>query len=88
MVPVQGLGRAEVHRNAVLYNPILLQNPVENGKRPAAIHHVVFGNDFEPIHYRFSLQDVAVMRYSQSNANPVVGEPIKPVCRHKSLILS
>ena len=43
------LGRAEIHGDAVLHDAILLENLVEYLQRTAAIDHVVFGDDFEPV---------------------------------------
>ncbi len=34
--------RAEIHRNPVLHNPVLLQNPIQHGQRAAGIDHKVF----------------------------------------------
>src|ERR1700751_2107180 len=87
MFGVQGLSRAEVHRNAVLNDSILFQNLVEDAQRPAAIDYVVLRYNFEPVDNRFSLQNVPVVRYPQADDDPVISESIESICRHGDRIL-
>ena len=76
------VGRAKVHRDAVLDDAVLLENPVQDLERLAPIHHEILGNDLEPVDDRFSIENVAVMRHPQADADPVIVESVEAVCRH------
>src|ERR1700733_4870170 len=87
MVAVKRLRIAEVHRDTMLDDAILVKNPVEHRERASAIHHVVFRDDFEPIHDRLLHENVIVMRYSQPDPNAVFGVSIEAIGRHVCSIL-
>ncbi len=66
----------------MLHHAILLQNLVEHRQRPAAIDHVVLGDDLEPVDHRFSGEDVVVVRNAQSDADAVFRETVKAIGWH------
>jgi len=66
----------------MLHHPILFQDAIENRQRTAAIDHVVFRNDFEPIDHRLAFQDVLVMRNAQADSDAVPGMPVKSIGWH------
>src|SRR5215469_8405650 len=82
MFAIEGLSRPEVNRNPVLYDAVSFQNLIEHGKRPAAIHHEILGDNLEPVHHRFVLEDVLVMRNAQANAYAVIGKSIEATSGH------
>jgi hypothetical protein len=82
VLAIERLGRAEIHRYAVLHDAVLLQDSVQRGQRTAAIHHEVLRDDLEPAHHRFVLQDVPVVRDAETHTDPVIGEPVESICRH------
>ena len=82
MFPVQRLGRTEIHRHAVLNDPIMLEDPVESRERTPAVDHVIFRDDLEPIDDRLLFEDVGVVRDTQSNPNAVIRERVESICRH------
>src|SRR5260370_40470228 len=63
----------------MLHYPILIENLIEDVKRPAAFDHVVFRDDLEPIYDRLLLEDVLVVRYSQSDSYAIVGEAVEAI---------
>ena len=77
MLAIRPVGVAEVHRDAVLHDAVLLEDLVEHMERAARIDHVVFRDDLEPIHDRLLLQDVLVVRHAQADADAVVGEGVE-----------
>jgi hypothetical protein len=58
MLAIQGLGGAEIHRNAMLHEPVAFENLFERCERAAFIRHVMLGDDFEPVDHRLVLEDV------------------------------
>ena len=56
-------GVAKIHGDAVLDDSVLFEDLVEDMQRAAAIEHVVFRDDFEPIDERFLFEDVLVVRH-------------------------
>src|SRR5260370_34106134 len=66
----------------MLHYPILIENLIEDVKRPAAFDHVVFRDDLEPIYDRLLLEDVLVVRYSQSDSYAIVGEAVEAIGGH------
>ena len=83
MLAAQAIGRAKIHRYAMLHDAILFENLIEHFERPAPIDHEVFRDDLEPIDDRFFLEDVAVMRHAQANADAVIVKIIEAICRHE-----
>jgi hypothetical protein len=86
MFAVQWLRRAEVHRDSVLDDLVLIENAVKHRQRPAAIHHVVFGDDLKPVDFTFAREDVIVMRDAQTDSNTVIREGIEAIGRHRELL--
>ena len=82
MLAVQSVGRAEIHRHAMLHDAILLENRIEHFERAAAIDHEIFRDDLEPIDDRFLRENVPVMRHAQPDADAVFGEIVEGICRH------
>ena len=85
MFSIRGLRRTEVHGDAMLHHAILLQNPVENVQRAAAIDHKVFRDDFKPVDDRLAAEDVVVVGNAQPDANAVVLKVVKSVSGHMPL---
>src|ERR1035438_7584239 len=81
MFAVEGLGRAEVHGDAVLDDAVAFEDLVEDAERTAAIDHVVFGDDFEPIGGGLAVQDVIVMGNAQTDPYAVIGERVVAIDR-------
>jgi hypothetical protein len=52
------VGGAEVHRDAVLHDAVLLEDLVEHSSGPAAVDHEVFRDDLEPVDDRLLREDV------------------------------
>src|ERR1700684_864073 len=82
MLAIRAFGRAEVHRDAVLYHFVLFQYLIEDAQRAPAINHEIFGYDFEPIHNRLARQNVVVVRRTQTDPDSVVRVSVKPISRH------
>src|SRR3954447_6693822 len=83
MFAAEWIGRAEIHRHAMLHDLVLLENLVEYLQRPARVDHVVFADDLKPVDGGLVAQDVIVMRDAQTDADPKIGEPIKPIRGHE-----
>src|SRR5450631_750982 len=81
------LRRTKIHGNAVLNDPILFANLVEDLERAAAIDHIVFRNDLKPIDNRLFGEDVIVMWDPQPDTDTVIGKGIKSVGWHQKLLL-
>ena len=82
MLAIEPVGRAEIHRHAMLHDAVLLEDLIEHFERTAAIDHEIFRDDLEPIDDRLLLQNVPVMRHAQADADAVVGEIVEWICRH------
>src|SRR3984957_333716 len=61
---------------------ITFQNEVQRCQRAPAVDHVILRDDLEPVHYGFLLEDVAVMGNPQTDADPVIREPVKSIGWH------
>src|SRR5271155_3881225 len=85
MLAIGALGRAEVHRDAVLHDFILLQNLIEDAQRASAVNHEIFRYDFEPIHDGLARKNVMVMRRAQTDPNSVIRVAVKAIGRHIQL---
>src|SRR5271154_7517892 len=66
----------------MLDHAITLKNEVERCQRAPAVDHVILRDDLEPVHYRFLLEDVGVMGNPQTDADPVIREPVKSIGWH------
>ena len=84
MLPIQRFGRTEIHGNTVLHDLVLLEDLIENMKRPPAIHHEILRDDLEPIHHGLPLEYVTVMRHPKSNANSVICKSVKLITGHNA----
>src|ERR1700727_1927518 len=82
MLARQWFRRAEVHRDTMLHDAVLLKNTVENGKRTATVDHVVLRDDLEPIDDGLLLEDVAIMRNAKPNADSVFRKTVKTIRWH------
>ncbi len=79
------LSGAKVHRDAVLDDSVLLEDLVEDLERPAAVDHVVFGDDLEPVDDGLLGEDVVVVRDTQTDPHAIVGETVETIGRHSML---
>ena len=78
MLAVKRLRKTGMHGNAMLYNPVLLQDLVQNGKSPATIDHVVLRNDLEPVDDRLLRENMVVVRYPKADQRtPYSVKPLK-----------
>src|SRR5271154_550055 len=66
----------------MLDHSITLKNEVERCQRASAVDHVILRDDFEPVHYGFLLEDVGVMGNPQTDADPVIREPVEWIGWH------
>ena len=82
----EGVGRAEVHRDAVLHYTVLIEDAVEHGKRATTVDHVVLGDDLEPVDDRLLFEDVPVVRHAEADANAVVRESVEAICWHSEIL--
>jgi hypothetical protein len=73
---------AEVHGDAMLDDAVLLEDFVEYLKGPAPIDHEILRDDLKPIHDRFLLKDMPVMRHAQADPDAVFGVIVKWVGGH------
>ena len=62
MFPVQGLRSAEIHRDAMLHDPILIEDLVEHLQRPATVDHVILGDDLKPVDEGLLGKNVLIVR--------------------------
>src|SRR5947209_4185144 len=85
MLGVQPFGGTEVHRNSVLNDPILFQNPVEYSQWPPTVQHVVFRDNLEPVNGRLPFQDMAVVRNPEADADSVFSKSVEAIGRHESV---
>src|ERR1700677_4626223 len=67
----------------MLDHAITLKNEVERCQRAPTVDHVILRDDLEPVHYGFLLEDVGVMRNPQTDADPVIREPVKSIGWHR-----
>lgn len=80
-----GLGDgAEVHGDAVLDDFVLFEDGVEDFEWPAAVAHVIFGDDFEPVAGGLFGEDMAVVGNAEADADAEVGEAVVFVGGHGS----
>src|ERR1700684_249910 len=66
----------------MLDHAITFQNEVQRCQRAPAADHVILRDDLEPVHHGFLLEDVAVMGNPQTDADPVIREPVKSIGWH------
>jgi hypothetical protein len=67
----------------VLDYSVLIENLVQNLKRPAAIDHVVFRDDLEPVHYGLSRQNMPVVRNPKADSYSMIRKAIEAISRHE-----
>src|SRR6185437_13945565 len=61
MLAVQRLRGAEIHRDSMLNNAVTLQYFIEDLKGTASVHHVIFGDNLEPVDNRLLLENMAIV---------------------------
>ena len=83
MLAVEAVGRSEIHRHTMLNHAILFEDRVQHLERPAAVDHEILRYDLEPIDDRFFRQDMAVMWNAKADADPIIGEVVELICRHR-----
>src|ERR1700757_1044114 len=66
----------------MLDDAVTLKDLVESRQRTTAIDHVIFRNNLEPVDYGLLFEDVGVMRNPQTDADPVIREPVKSIGWH------
>src|ERR1700735_2429999 len=66
----------------MLDHAITLKNEVQRCQWAPAVDHVILRDDLEPVHYGFLLEDVGVMGNPQTDADPVIREPVKFIGWH------
>src|ERR1700677_1079707 len=66
----------------MLDHSITFKNEVERCQRAPTVDHVILRDDLEPVHYGFLLEDVGVMGNPQTDADPVICEPVKSIGWH------
>src|SRR5271156_3368473 len=66
----------------MLDDAITFQNEVQRCQRAPAADHVILRDDLEPVHYGFLLEDVGVMGNPQTDADPVIREPVESIGWH------
>src|ERR1700722_18771015 len=66
----------------MLDHAITFQNEVQRCQWAPALDHVILRDDLEPVDYGFLLEDVGVMRNPQTDADPVIREPVKSIGWH------
>src|SRR5580704_5283701 len=74
---VERLCGAEVHRDAVLDDPVLVQDLVECLESAASVDHVVFGDDLEPVDDGLLRENMFIVRNAKTDPHPVVGKSIE-----------
>ena len=84
MLAIELLGRAEIHRDAMLHDAVLLENLIEHLQRAPAVDHEIFGDDFEPVDDRLLRKDVVVVRNAQADADAVFGESVESIGGHSN----
>src|SRR6266478_410012 len=76
------LRRAEIHRDTMLDDFVLIEDLVQNVQRPSAVDHEILRNDFKPVHNGFARKNMLVMWGPQAYANPVIRKRIKTIRSH------
>src|SRR5271169_1400950 len=66
----------------MLDHSITFKNEVQCCQRAPAVDHVILRDDLEPVHYWFLLEDVGVMGNPQTDADPVIREPVISIGWH------
>src|ERR1700733_4695261 len=66
----------------MLDHAITLKNEVKRCQRAPAVDHVILRDDLEPVHFGFLFEDVGVMGNPQTDADPVIREPVKSIGWH------
>src|SRR5437764_505615 len=67
----------------MLYDLVLLENLIEHGERAAAVTHVVFADDLEPIAGRLARKNVAIMRNPKPDSDAKISKAVETIAGHK-----
>src|SRR5947208_5849053 len=70
----------------MLDDAVLIEDAVEHGERAAAVDHVVLGDDLEPVDDGLLLEDMAIVRHAETDADAVIRESIEAICRHSRVL--
>jgi hypothetical protein len=84
MFAVGWLDGAEVHGDAVLDDAVTFEDLIEDLERAAAVDHVVFGDDLEPVDDGLFGEDVVVVRDAKADPYAVVAETVEAIGWHVS----
>src|SRR5690606_7657176 len=80
---------ADVERQAMKYNRIVLADLVENGARPSAGRQIVFGDQLEPVHSGPVFEHIVDMRaaqtYTKAQAVHCNPRPVRPQSELRTL---
>src|SRR5260370_10622257 len=86
VLTVRLLRRAEIHRDAVLYDFVLLEDLIQNVQRPSAVDHEILRDDFKPADDRLPGQNMIVVRGAQPDPDTILGEIVESIRGHFSPI--
>ncbi len=73
---------AEVHRDAVLHDAVLLEDLIEHCQRAAGVDHEVLRDDLEPVDHRLAREDVLVVRNAEADSDAVILKRIEAIAGH------
>src|SRR6266446_2151257 len=76
------LSRAEIHRDAVLHDFVLVEDPIQDVQRPPAIDHEILRDNLKPVDNGLARKNMVVVRSTQANPYSVICKPIKAISRH------
>jgi hypothetical protein len=82
----EGLRGTEVHRDAMLDHLILIEDLIQNFERLAAVNHVIFRDDLEPVDDWLLRKDVVIMGDAQTDAYSIVCESVESIGWHGALL--
>src|SRR5216683_3625449 len=66
----------------MLDDAVTFEDLVESRERTAAIDHIIFRDDLEPVDRGLLFENVLVVRNAKADPYPVVFESVKYICRH------
>jgi hypothetical protein len=69
-------GGRDRERHAMHYDGIAFADAVKDAQGLAAIDHVIFGDDLEPVDFRLAFEDLAIMLRPKTQAEAEKGRPV------------
>ena len=66
----------------MLHNSVALKNLIEHCQRAPGIDHVIFRDDFEPVHHRLARKNVLVVRNAETDSDTVILKRIESITGH------